>query len=210
MKLLYFSVLILTFQFCKAQDIKPLDYASLYLKNKVKTRECYEIRYKGNNSSDSIHIGSETFNHLGQLISYTEYYSKGEKMAEYHYEYDSKNKLVKNTIRLVFNNWQETEFKLTFDAKGKLIKRELPQAVPSFWTSETYHYNTAGILVKSEQFYTIEGEQKSMAHKDYPPSLQPKENSLSYIYDPKGLLILHQVYQNGKVNKAYKFDYTHF
>ncbi len=210
MKFLYFAVLLLTYQIISAQDIKPLDYASFYQKHKVKTRECYEVKYKGNHASDSVHLGSEVFNASGLLIGYTEYYAKGQKMAEYHYEYDAKNKLVSSSIQLVFNDWKEIDFKLTFDAKGKLIRRELPESIPSFWTAESYIYNTSGILVKSEQWYTVDGKLQSMSHKDYPSSLAPKENSLSYIYDAKGMLILHQIYQNGKVSTAYKYDYTHF
>lgn len=190
-----------------AQDLKPLDYASVYQKNHVKSRDNYELKYKGSVVVDSVHLGHEDFNEKGQLIHYTENYSKGKKMAEYQYAYDEKGKLIKNTVSLVFNEWKEMEFKLTYDQAGRVIARELPEPVTSFWVKETYTYNKSGVLIKSEQWYLVDGTLKSMTSQDYPPVIKPLENSLTYIYDHRGLMIMHNKHVDGRVTSARKYHY---
>lgn len=66
-------------------------------------------------------------------------------------------------------------------------------------------------MVKAEQWYDQEGTLKALEYKDYPPNIAPKDNSLSYLHDQKGLLILHRIYNNtGLVERARKYDYSFF
>lgn len=191
-----------------SQDIKPLDYSAAYMKNHIRTRDCYELKYKGSLVIDSVHIGKEEFNEKGLLVRYTENYSRGKKMAEYHYSYDERGKLITSTVNLVFNDWKPMTFKLSFDQAGRVISRELPEAIPSFWVKETYTYNKSGILIKSEQWYLIDGVLKSMTTQEYPATTVPSDNSLTYIYDNRGLIIMHNKHVNGKVTSAKKYHYN--
>ena len=190
-----------------AQDIKLLDYAKICAAKKVTAMECNEVKYDGNETIT--HLSNATFDMNGRISTYTEYFARGRKMAEYHYEYDAVGILIRNTVSIVFNDWKEIEFILNHDANGRLISRELPTTVPSFWQKETYTYSNAGILIKSEQWYDNGGALIAQSHCDYPPTLSHKENSLTYICDERGLLILHQFHNNtGKVEKAWKYAYT--
>jgi hypothetical protein len=190
-----------------AQDLKPLDYASLYAKHKITSRECVELRYAGNTVSDTIKYGDAEFDAAGRMIRYTEYFSRGRKMAEYIYEYDATGKMVRNTVSLVFNDWTPLEMILTHDDKGRVIARELPEALPNFWRKETYSYKD-GVLIRSEQWFDVNDELKPLTHHDYPASLKPADNSLTYIHDQKGLLILHQFYgKTGGMDKALSYTY---
>ena len=49
-----------------------------------------------------------------------------------------------------------------------------------------------------------------MMHKDYGSSIERVENSLTYIYDAKGLLIIEQYYSGGITDKARVYDYSHY
>lgn len=207
MKINILWIFIFTNTFILAQDIKPLDYKEVYKKQHIQSRDCYELKYKASQVIDSVLTGKETFNEKGQLIHFTESYMRGKKMADYRYEYDTQGKLSRNTISLVFNDWKEVEMKLTFDASGKVISRELPEAIPSFWVKETFTYNKAGIMTKSEQWYLVDGALKAMTSKEYPGSITPLDNSLTYIYDQQGLLIMHNKHDNGRVVSAKKYHY---
>jgi hypothetical protein len=194
-----------------AQDMKLLDYAPLYQKLKVKGRNCSELRYKGDKVSSTLQLGQAEFDTQGKLVKYTEFFAGGKKMAEYIYTYNAKGKLEKNTVALVFNNWEVVDLNLSFDAKGKLISRELPLTVSNFWQKETFTYSPQGVMIKSEQWYMNGGKLVPQTKQDYPASLTSKENSLSLIHDEKGLLIIKQFFgAGGKVDKSWKYEYVYY
>lgn len=207
-----FSALTISFLltiFAQAQDIKLLDYAPQYAKQKVSERKATEIKtYKG--VLDTTICAFATFNAQGKVTNYTEYFARGRKMAEYVYEYSASGNLIACTVQTTFNDWQPLALQLTFDANGRLISRELPETISNFWKKETFHYNKAGVLVKNEKWHDFKGASTVMETNDYPQSLSTSENSLTYIYNPKGLLMIHQLYNsNGKVERSFHFDYTH-
>lgn len=192
-----------------AQDIKLMDYAPQYAKHKVSERKAFEIK-SVNGKQDTCIQGLAMINEKGYPVHYTEYFARGRKMAEYAYEYDGTGKLIRHSVMTAFNDWQPIEFKLTFDNKGRLASRELPESISSFWIKETFHYNNAGVMIKNEHWYEKEGSLALMDYQDYPSSLQTEESSLTYINNPKGLLMLHQWYNsNGKVDKYWKYEYSY-
>lgn len=192
-----------------SQDIKLLDHALQFKKHKVATRDCYEIKYKENLAVDSIHRSYEEYNQNGRLMKFTEYYSKGKEMAVYRYEYDEKGNITRNTLSLVFNNWQEIEMILTFNEKGRLIQREMPETIANFWCKETFTYGSDGKMVRSDQWYMTGGATKALSHKNYSDQIESRENSPTHIYDTKGLLIIHQTYKNGISDSAFCYNYTY-
>lgn len=206
-----FSTLIISLglAFCsQAQDIKLLDYAPQYAKQKVSERKSSEIKlYKG--IMDTTVCGVAKFNAQGKVVHYTEYFARGRKMAEYSYEYDANGKLVAGTVQTTFNDWQPLAFQLNFDTKGRLISRELPESISNFWKKETFHYTNTGVLIKNEKWHDLNGTLSLMETKDYPQTLTTTENSLTYIYNPQGLLMIHQLYNsNGKVERSMHYDYV--
>ncbi len=210
MKKLYLLLLLFVSVIANAQDIKPLDYASHYKKHKVTSRDCFEVKYKGNQALDSIHRGFEEYDQHGRLIKFTEYYAKGKEMAIYRYEYDDKAKIIKNTVSIVFNNWQAIELTLTHDAKGRLIQREMPELISNFWCKETFSYGKGGTLTKSDQWYMSEGSPRALSHKEYDDQIEWKENTPTHIFDSKGLLIIQQTCMHGRCDSAYCYSYSYF
>lgn len=210
MKKLFFLIPILSV--CGTsfgQDIKLLDYSSLYAKNKVWEQQTREIRNR-NGQVDTTVLGKAIFNEAGLPVHYTEFFARGRKMAEYDYEYDTQMKLVRHTVKTTFNDWEPMEFILQHDSKGRIISRELPETISNFWKKETYTYNNSGILIRSEQWYDEDGQLVMKASKEYPATIQPDPQSLTYIHGPNGLLLLHQHYNGtGKVERTWQYDYSY-
>jgi hypothetical protein len=190
-----------------SQDLKPLDYAKLYARNHVTTRVCKEVKYKMKQAVDSTMLGIANFDKNGRMIHYTEFFAGGKKMAEYEYKYDDAGKMIKASVSLVFNNWVPLDFELKYDHKGRVVSRELREQVANFWKKETYTY-TSEVLLKSEQWYDINGGLVALTHKDYPPHIEVSDNSLTYIVNEKGLIILHQfISGRGQVDRALSYEY---
>ncbi len=207
-KLLFASAIaISSMQAAHAQDLKALDYAKLYARNNVSTRVCKEVKYKMKQAVDSTMVGIANFDKNGRMIHYTEFFAGGKKMAEYEYKYDDSGKMIKSTVSLVFNNWVPLDFILKYDQKGRVVSRELNEQVANFWKKETYTY-TSEVLLKSEQWYDINGGLVVLTHKDYPPHIEVSDNSLTYIVNERGLIILHQfISGRGEVDKALCYEY---
>ncbi len=206
-----FSTLIISLglAFCShAQDIKLLDYAPQYAKLKVKERKTIEIK-NNKGQQDTMVYGLAIMNEHGLPIHYTEYFARGRKMAEYTYEYDGAGKLINHSVATTFNDWQKVDFKIAHDAKGRLSSRELPESISNFWIKETFQYNSNGVLIKNQHWYEKDGGLTPLDYKDYPPTLQVDDNSLTYINDQHGLLILHQLYNSqGKIERCWKHEYA--
>jgi len=206
-RLLSFFIVCAISHLIQAQDIKLMDYAPQYAKNQVSERKAFEIK-NSNGKQDTCIQGLALINEKGFPTLYTEYFARGRRMAEYSFEYDETGKLIRHSVMTTFNDWQPMDFKLTFDTKGRLISRELPESISSFWKKETFHYNNSGVMIKNEHWYEKDGSLMIMDTKDYPPSLVVEESSLTYINNPKGLLMLHQWYNSsGKVDKCWKYEY---
>lgn len=214
MKKLFGAAIICSLSFSittNAQDIKALDYSSKFKQQKVRERNTYEVKYQGNKAVDSVLLGKAIFDNSGRMSKYIEYFMKGRKMAEYDYQYDENGRIVSNTVKLVFNDWQPLTFDLKHDASGKLLERSLPEPTPNFWQKETYNYTAAGVLVKSEQWYPYNGQLVAQSKKEYPTTNLPQENSVTYIHDQNGLMLMHQLFgSSGKADKALVYSYTHY
>jgi len=194
-----------------SQDIKPLDYSAKYKQQKVRERNTYEVKYQGNKAVDTVLLGKAMFDNVGRMSKYIEYFMKGRKMAEYDYSYDESGRILASTVRLIFNDWQPLNFELKYDSNGKLIERLLSEPTPNFWQKETYNYSSAGILVKSEQWYPMNGQLIAQSRKEYPSTNLPQENSVTYIHDQNGLMLMHQLFgSSGKADKALVYSYSHY
>lgn len=193
-----------------SQDLKPLDYTRQYEKHHIRTRICKQVHYKGQQVVDSTMVGIASFDEKGRMIHYTEFFAGGRKMAEYDYSYNESGKMIKSSVSLVFNGWIPMEFELKYDKKDRVISRELKEAMANFWKKETYTYNNE-VMIKCNQWYEVNGGLVSETYKDYPPSLDVKENSLTYILDAKGLLIIQQLFNGrGQVERALVYNYEFF
>lgn len=199
----------LVFNSLVGQDIKLIDYQPLYKKLRVSERTTTEVKtLKG--TPDTTVYGHAQFNEQGEMVHYTEYFARGRKMAEYSYEYDSSGKVFKNTVSTTFNDWQPVEILLSFDAAGKLMGREIVEDINNFWKKETYQYNKSGVLIKSEKWYNIKSELVLMDTKNYPQTNTGEENTLTFIHDENGMLLIHQLYNPaGKVERSWRYTYKY-
>ncbi|MFM9985152.1 MAG: hypothetical protein ACKVOK_07965 [Flavobacteriales bacterium] len=204
------SIILAIGTLAMAQDIKPLDYAPLFQREHVKKRICKEVKYQGNKAVDSTMIGIAEFDKQGRMVHYTEFFAGGRKMAEHFFRYDETGKMTGSSVSLVFNSWATLDFELKYDAKGRVISRELKEPMANFWQKETYTYSGI-VLLKSEQWYDVNGGLVSQTHKDYPPTLDTHENSLTYIYNERGLLMMHQLFnKSGRSERALVYSYEYY
>jgi hypothetical protein len=205
-QLTLFAIINLLNVAVNAQDIKPLDYASLFKKNKITECNILQVRHK-NNSKDTILLGHYRLNELGQMIEYREFTSSGNWSNTHFFTYDLKGKVATSAIEFASIGGQKFPFQLNYNAAGQLVSRTLNDCGVNFWQKETYEYNTAKVLIKSVQHYKNESQEIKL-EQDYPAQISPKENSLSFIYDLRGLLILHQYYNDqNKVFKSLVYEY---
>lgn len=192
---------------CIAQDIKQMDYGSLYKKHKLTECTVRQVRFK-NDTKDTAIIGQFQMNALGQMIQYTEFGGNGQKVCTHSYQYDSKGKV--SACELVFEDQSDIHYacQLTYNATGKLMGRSIVNGPAHCWHQETYEYSSSGVLIKSTQHYKY-NDHESTTSQTYPALLSTKENTnLSYMYDQRGFLVLRQFYNDqNKVFKSLVYEY---
>ena len=190
-----------------AQDLKPLDYAKTYSSNGITQRICREVRYKAANV-DTVNVGIAYFDALGRMTEYHEFFAGGRLYAIYTYSYDDNNKMSSAQVRHTFHRMDPVDLDIEHDEKGRVISLALTQPIRNFWMKQTFTYNEAGIMTRSEQWFDREGVPTSLNRKDYPGFIGSGDNSLTHIFDQRGLEVSHRFFNaNGEMNKA--LIYTH-
>jgi hypothetical protein len=193
-----------------SQDLKSLDFAPLYKTNKIKTRTCHSIQYRNNTPADTVIFGIEKFDSNGRLIYYEEFYAKGRTKARYHYAYDVKGNMTSSIVEHFSVDFRPTSIINSYDPNGKIIERKPEQILQNFWVAEKYTYNSSGVLIKTEQVYESNGKAAGSTQNSYLPHLKVPDDSITYIFDKKGLLLLYRTFDNsGNVinTKAYSYEY---
>lgn len=203
--LLFFSSSCTTF----CQDLKLLDYADVFRKNKVHTQTVKEISYKNKVAVDTLVSGIAEFDAWGRMISYKEFFAGGRHYATYRYQYDESGKVYSASIEHVFAEFKPVYFNLTYDTKGRVIERMLREPIRNFWMKETFTYNYAGVLVKSEQWYDRGDKLEVRSSKTHPETNGRDPKSLSNLFDQRGLPILckKQSANNGtEISEVYEYS----
>lgn len=213
MRSFYFTLFLSLFIFAQsnlhAQDLKASDYAALFAKNKITERTWHEVKFAGSAVKDSLIKGNEKFDANGRLIESTEYFAGGKVLAVQKFTYDAKGKMTGCTIEHAFNEMKPVEVKLTYDAKGRVIERVLTEELRNYWTKETTTYNSAGIIVKTQQWFNQNGTLQPLNNKEYPANISAANNSLTYLHDQRSLPVAHQFYNaNGKLERAWRYKYS--
>lgn len=194
-----------------SQDLKSLDYAPLFKSNKVKSRICHSIQYKNSEPIDTLIHGIERFDSNGRLIYYEEFYAKGKTKAYYHYAYDQNGKLLESNVEHFSVDFKPIALICSFDAKGRILERKPETNLQNFWIKETYCYNASGVLIKTEQVYESNGKSAGSTQNTYLPHLKVPDDSITYIHDKKGLLLLYRTFDNhGNVINAKSYTYEYF
>lgn len=206
-------IVLCLFFFCSglsilAQDLKPLDYASLYRKHGIRSRTCREVRHQPA-ARDTMMIASCRFDDQGRMVSCTEYFAGGRLYAEYSYSYDASGRMNAAEVRHVFNQMIPVPLRITHDANGRVISFEVQEPIRNFWVQQDFTYNEKGILIRSEQWIDRNGERMAANRKEYPGTIEPRDNSLTHIHDMRGLEILHQFYTPaGTVDRSWIYTYS--
>ncbi|MDZ4822684.1 MAG: hypothetical protein SH856_04430 [Flavobacteriales bacterium] len=169
-----------------------MDFAPLFKKNKVRTQTTKEISYRDKIALDTLITGIAEFDVNGRMISFKEFFARGRHYATYSYQYDAEGKIYSASIEHVFADFRPINFTLTYDTKGRVIERLLQEPIRNFWMKETYNYNSAGILVKSEQWYDRDGKLEALSNKTHPGSIIRDERSLTNLYDQHELPLLRK------------------
>jgi hypothetical protein len=190
-----------------AQDIKSLDYVALYKKSKIKSFTIDQVRYQHQKAVDTSIVGIGQINEQGLLTTYKEYNGANKWSCTHYYSYDVKGKINTSEIEFAEQPGQKYLCTLEYHPNGKLKSRSIAPEGIHFWFKESYEYNKAGVMIKSTQHYHNNGNAVEQV-TSYPEIISPKENSLNYIYDQRGLLILRQFYNaQSVVFKAHIYRY---
>jgi hypothetical protein len=209
MKPLLSFVLFLVSMVGIGQDIKSLEYAKHYQKQKVQSRKCFEVRFNGHVAQDTVVVSLEEFDRSGRISRYIEYDRNSKPLAEYHFEYDQ-NGNMKMSVSHRYTGWTEVLLHPEFDSNNRLIAR-LPASKPEgFWEKETFNYDENGKILSRDQWYVVDGVSRPVMNKCFPETKEKIENSLSYIYDEHDLLIIEQLYRNGVSDKSRNYVYTFY
>jgi hypothetical protein len=204
--LLIFVVVFFALLNTQAQDIKYMDYRDAYKRNSVAQVQSVEVRYRGNEAVDTLPVGVAEIDEKGRMIRYVEFFARGRKSAEYIYHYDAYGRIASAEIAHRALDFRPVPFVVEFDDKGRMVSRAPQETIPGFWEREEFMYSPDGTLVKAWQYYPT-GQSSS---SEYPASVLPKENSLSWIFDQKGLPVTQQVFdRSGKSERAILFRYKY-
>jgi hypothetical protein len=190
-----------------AQDIKSLDYAALYKKSKIKSVTIDQVRFQHQKAVDTSMVGIGQINDQGLLTTYKEYNGANKWSCTHYYGYDVKGKIIRSEIEFAEQPGHKHLCTLEYHPNGKLKSRNISPDGIHFWFKESYEYNKVGVMIKSTQHYHNNGNAVEQV-TNYPEIISPKENSLNYIYDQRGLLILRQFYNaQSVVFKSHIFHY---
>lgn len=190
-----------------AQDVKHIDYQPAYEKNKIKAVNSLEVRFKGNQAVDTIPKGTAEMDEKGRMVKFTEYFAKGRKNAVYTYHYGPDGHLDASEVACRTMDFKPVAFMMEFDNKGRMISRIPTEPIPGFWEREVFIYSQSGSLVRAEQHYP----NGQMTFSEYPANVVPKENSMSWMYDQKGLVQSHQIFnKSGVSDRMIVFKYQHY
>jgi len=193
----------------QAQDLKASDYTALFAKNKIAERTWHEVKFAGSAVKDSLIKGNEKFDAQGRLIESTEFFAGGKVLAIQKFTYDAKGKMIGCTIEHAFNEMKPVEVKLVYDAKGRVIERQITEELRNYWVKETTTYNAAGIIVKTQQWFNQNGTLQPLNNKEYPASISTNSNSLAYLHDQRSLPVAHQFYNGaGNMDRAWRYKYV--
>jgi hypothetical protein len=205
-KAIAFLLFLITFHCVNGQDIKLIEYKELFKKHKIKQCEVLQVQHK-KDGKDSVVIGRYAMNELGMVMHYDEYTTTGQLSCSHFFTYDSKNKLTASAIEFASKPAERFPFQLEFNQAGQLVSRSLSDCGINYWHKESYEYNATKVLTRSIQHYQNESQQVKI-EQTYPGEVSPKENTLNFIYDNRGLLILRQFYNSqNKVFKSLVFNY---
>jgi hypothetical protein len=190
-----------------AQDLKPLDYAKTYSSNGITQRICREVRYNSA-SADTITVGIAHFDAVGRMTEYHEFFAGGRLYAIYTYSYDGFNRMSSAQVRHTFYQMEPVDMRIEHDEKGRVTSLALTQPIRNFWMKQTFTYNEKGIMTRSEQWFDRNGVPTSLNRKDYPGYLGSGDNSLTHIFDQRGLELTHRFFNaSGGVDKAWIYTY---
>jgi hypothetical protein len=210
MRLLVVIVVFLLRSGLWAQDIKPLDFASVFGNNKVSGQVTRQVSYGKNATPDTLLLGVAEFELSGRMIRFTEYFAGGRVFAVYRYFYDEAGQLSAASVAHTFLQFEEVPFILTRNATGQLISRTTATAIPGFWTLETYTYNARGVLVRSERWIDQEGRLNPAGSSFYPDTVTRDERVLSDLYDNAGLPVLKKMKDASGNDVSILYSYTFY
>lgn len=190
-----------------AQDLKLLDYTTEFKKNGITQRVCKEVKY-AKTPADTLIVGVAHFDQQGRMFEYHEYFAGGRIYAIYQYGFNEKGVLSSALVKHVFNQMEPIEMDIEVNGTGKVTALTLREPIRNFWQKQTFTYNSIGVMIRSEQWFDRDGKLTSLNRKEYPAYLGPSDNSLTHLFDQRGLEIVHQFYgSTGQIERAWLFMY---
>jgi len=193
-----------------AQEMKALDFTAKFKKNRVHSQTIREIYYTGNQAVDTLLIGKVELDSLGRMCRYEEYFARGRKFAVTTVGYDEGGRMISQQISTMSSGFLPVNVELTFDKTGRLVERMIPGAPSNLWYKEKLVYNKEGVMIRTEKWYLVDGQEIKGQTEEYPGTNARTEESASELYDPKGLPLLRKKFSPSRglnFSVVYEYDY---
>lgn len=208
------SGMILILLFCTsvistAQTLKELDYSNHYKLSEVHTQKVVMEHEGGPECLEFV----RKYDSEGRIVEEIRYFACGRKHSVQKFSYNEQGVLARNTFAQVFMQFNEIEFDLTFNANGQLIERSLDKPVPQGWQKETLTYHSDGSVKSCIQWNQTDGKwivfTEQHFHNKAADHASRKKNTLTRVFDMKGLPLVHYRYsEDGTIKSALR--YSHF
>jgi hypothetical protein len=198
-----------------AQDLKQMDYQTLYTTSGVKQQKVYHINFENDVAVDTVIVQDWTFNKMGQPESVVNYFTEGKQHSIQNFCYNSLGTLTCNTMTLVSNSNHEMALHMLVDENGKVYQRELPDWTVQNWHREDLSYHDDGSIKMIEQWQRVDDTWRLFDRQEFPnmqaDSEQRASNNLTRVYDQQGLPLIQNEYaDNGdlKRTKLYTYEFN--
>lgn len=195
-----------------SQHLKMLDFQEMYAQSKVVQEDRWNYTCENNFPVDSCAYGSYQFDAEGRLVEATDHFACGRVFSRQTFEYDASGDLVRNIIYHTFNKMVPVEIDLIRNDAGQIVERILQQRIPNYWFVERIERAENGKVLAIRQFRKEGENMKQFWEQSYLPwEAEMKRrsfNTMTDIYDQKGLHLLHHVYDQRGLSRITKYFYT--
>lgn len=156
---------------------------------------------------DSCPSGKAILNESGKVVTYLEHRACGMIGAEQHFVYDECGQLLESTVAHAFNHFEPVPFIHEY-TEGRLSSRTTSKAINGYWQKEEYVYNDKGEIVTIKQ-WNQQGERWVLREEiKLKTGKERRKNTMSYVFDEVGLLLVHNIYVQSGLRRIEKYFYS--
>jgi hypothetical protein len=156
---------------------------------------------------DSCPNGQAMLNESGQVVTFLEHRACGMVCAEQHFVYDETGRLAESSVAHAFNRFEEVAFIHEYQ-NDQLISRTTSIPINGYWQKEEYIYNDKNKIIAIKQWNEQNGQWVLREKIDLKTGKERRKNTMSYVFDEAGLLLVHNIYVPSGLRQIDKFFYS--